>query len=136
MRRALPAAALSVFALVAPVTVQPDRTPPVFAGLRSAITCIPGPVDGDQSSIYHLAWPAASDNRTPQRRIVYDVYRASAPASESFATPTYVTRPGATSFATPPLSSTGTYYFVVRARDAAGNHDRNRRERRGVNICY
>jgi hypothetical protein len=34
-------------------------------------------------------------------------------------------------FRTPPLPSTQTYYFVVRA----GSGDHNRRERRGVNLC-
>ncbi len=68
-------------------------------------------------------------------RIVYDVYRARSPGGESFARPTYVTKPGATTFVTPPLPSSTTYYFVVRARDAAGNRDRNRRERQGVNLC-
>ncbi len=52
-----------------------DRVPPTFAGLKSAVTCIPGPVGGDRTS------------------------------------------------------------SVVRARDAAGNHDHNRRERPGRNLC-
>jgi len=63
------------------------------------------------------------------------VFQATSPGGERFSTPTYTTRRGATSFATPPLSSTLTYYFIVRARDAAGNRDRNRRERPGMNLC-
>ena len=112
-----------------------DRTPPVFAGLRSATTCIPGPVGGDRTSSFHLIWAAAKDKVTSAGRIVYDVYQATSPGTENFSRATYTTRGGATSFTTPPLPSTETYYFVVRARDAARNRDRNRRERPGRNLC-
>ena len=43
--------------------------------------------------------------------------------------------PGATRFRTPGLPSHGSAYFVVRARDAAGNEDRNSREVAGVDPC-
>jgi hypothetical protein len=109
--------------------------PPVFAGLQSATTCLPGPVGGDRLVRYHLHWKAAHDDRTPSSRIVYDVYRASSPGAESFVRPTYVTAPGLTSFTTPPLPSGPTYFFVVRARDAGGHRDANRVERQGVNLC-
>jgi hypothetical protein len=111
-----------------------DRTPPVFGGLDRATTCIPGPIGGDRLSRYHLTWHAARDNLTPRARIAYDIFMAVAPGGESFAHATYTTAPGATSFATPPLSSIQ-HYFVVRARDAAGNRDRNRREQLGANLC-
>ena len=122
-------------ALLVPAALVRDRTPPVFAGLRSATTCIPGPVGGDRTTVYHLRWSAARDTVTPGRRLVYLVYDATSSGAESFARPTYTTRPGVTSFATPPLSTVPEHFFVVRARDAAGNHDRNRREQRGVNLC-
>jgi hypothetical protein len=112
-----------------------ETVAPVFAGLVAAVACLPGPVGGDRLVPYHLRWQAAHDDRTPSSQIVYDVYRARSPGGESFARPTYVTKPGATTFTTPPLPSSTTYYFVVRARDAAGNRDRNRRERQGVNLC-
>jgi hypothetical protein len=109
--------------------------PPVFGGLEAATTCLPGPVGGDRTVVYHLRWHAARDDRTPPARIVYDVYRATTPGGESFRRPTYTSKPGATSFATPALAATVPYFFVVRARDAAGNRDRNRVERQGVNLC-
>jgi hypothetical protein len=112
-----------------------EATPPAFAGLQSATTCLPGPVGGDRSSRYRLTWPAATDDVTPQSAIVYDVYRATEPGGQSFAEPTYTSQPGATSFSTPPLSSRSGWYFVVRARDAAGNRDANRVERQGMNLC-
>jgi hypothetical protein len=112
-----------------------DRTPPTFAGLQSATTCIPGPIGGGQTTSYSLSWDPAADNRTPTGRIVYDVYQASTSGGEDFSSPTYTTPPGATSFATPPLSADKQVYFVVRARDKAGNSDSNTVERQGVNTC-
>jgi len=115
-----------------PVT---DFTPPTFAGLVKATTCIPGPVGPGKSTPYHLTWNPAIDAVTPSNEIAYDVYQATTAGGEGFAAPTYTTPPGVTSFATPPLSSTKTYYFVVRARDLAGNRDSNRVERVGENLC-
>src|SRR6266480_6654443 len=80
-----------------------DNTPPSFAGLKSATTCIPGPVGGGRTTSYHLSWDPATDNRTPSSQIVYDVYQATAPGAEKFSVPTYTTAAGATSFDTPPL---------------------------------
>ena len=112
-----------------------DQTPPAFAGLASATTCIPGPIGGGRTTSYILRWDAATDNATPARRIVYDVYQATEPGGEDFSTPTYSTTPGATSFATPPLPTDKLFYFVVRARDKAGNRDSNTLERQGQNLC-
>jgi hypothetical protein len=111
-----------------------DLTPPTFAGLVSATACVPGPIGGRTTS-YTLRWDAATDNLTPSRRIVYDVYQAAAPGGEEFSTPTYTTRAGATSFATPELPADKAVYFVVRARDKAGNSDLNTVERQGQNLC-
>jgi hypothetical protein len=112
-----------------------DRTPPVFGGLDRATTCIPGPIGGDRLSRYHLTWQPARDNLTPRSRIVYDIYMAATPGAETFAHATYTSAAGATSFATPLLSSVQQHYFVVRARDAARNRDRNKREQLGTNLC-
>jgi hypothetical protein len=113
---------------------RPDQTPPTFAGLVSATTCIPGPIDGRTTS-YTLRWDAATDNLTPARRIVYDVYQAAVPGGEDFSTPTYTTPAGATTFATPELPADKAVYFVVRARDRSGNRDSNTVERQGQNLC-
>lgn len=117
------------------VTAPGDHTPPTFAGLESATTCIPGPIGPGRSSPYHLAWNAATDEVSPASAIVYDVYQTTRAGGENFSAATYTTPPGATNFTTPPLSSTETYYFVVRARDEAGNRDTNKIERMGVNPC-
>jgi hypothetical protein len=114
----------------------PDRTPPRFAGLTQATTCIPGPSGGPvRSSHYSLKWAPATDDATPATGIVYDVFQAAAPGGEDFSTPTYTTAAGATSFTTPLLPDDSPYYFVVRSRDATGNRDANTVERRGTNLC-
>ena len=112
-----------------------DRKPPVFAGLESATTCIPGPIGAGTTASYHLSWEPATDKVSPSSAIVYDVYQASASGGEDFSMPTYTTPPGATSFDTPPLPADETFYFVVRATDEAGNTDSNTVEREGVNLC-
>src|SRR5436190_22746796 len=91
-----------------------DVTPPTFAGLESATTCIPGPVGGGRTTSYHLSWDPATDNRTPSSQIVYDIYQATTSGGEDFSAPTYTTAAGATSFDTPPLPTDRTFYFAVR----------------------
>src|SRR4051812_33903749 len=121
--------------IAATAAKRADSTPPVFAGLKTATTCIPGPIGGGRTTSYHLTWDAATDDVTPSKKIVYDIYQATTPGGEDFSMPTYVTAPGATSFATPPLATDEIFYFVVRARDQAGNGDANKVEREGQNLC-
>ena len=98
-------------------TTAADTTAPMFAGASSATPASPSSIT--------LAWTAATDNSTPQAQIVYLVYQATTPGGESFATPTYTTAPGATSFAVTGLAASTAYYFVVRAEDTSGNIDGN-----------
>ena len=112
-----------------------DTTPPTFTGLNSAITCIPGPIGGGRTASYNLSWNPANDDRTPTKKIVYDIYQAETSGGQDFSTPTYTSSAGATSFTTPPLSADKQFFFVVRARDQAGNSDSNKVEREGQNLC-
>jgi hypothetical protein len=114
---------------------QGDEQPPKFAGLASATTCLPGPIGGGRMTSYTLRWEAATDNVTRSKKIVYDVYQASASGDEDFSVPTYTTAAGVTSFVTPQLPADQVVYFVVRARDKAGNSDSNTVERQGQNLC-
>jgi hypothetical protein len=113
---------------------SPDRAPPTFAGLKSATTCVPGPISG-QSASYQLSWDPATDDVTPPKMIVYDIYQATKSSGEDFSTPTYTVRRGAIAFTTPRLPADQPFYFVVRARDRAGNRDSNQTERKGLNVC-
>ncbi|HUZ82088.1 MAG TPA: hypothetical protein VMU73_07560, partial [Gaiellaceae bacterium] len=105
-----------------------DVTPPQFAGLERAFACTPGPQRPGETTPFSLSWQPASDNRTPAAGIVYDVYFASRAGGENFSRPTWTTQPGATRFRTPGLPSHASAFFVVRARDAAGNEYGNSRE--------
>jgi hypothetical protein len=143
LRRSAGAASLLIVltAAVLLVTSSPaaakrnDHTPPMFAGLKSATTCIPGPIGGGRTVSYNLSWDPATDNVSPSRRIVYDVYQANKSGGEDFSAPTYTTPAGATSFTTQELPTDQLFYFVVRARDRAGNSDSNTVEREGQNLC-
>jgi len=95
----------------------PDTNPPLFAGL-SAISNVTG-------TSAQLSWAAAIDNVTPQANIVYLIFQATSPSGEIYATPSYTTAPGATNFIVTGLTPVTTYYFVVRAKDGAGNIDGN-----------
>jgi hypothetical protein len=105
-----------------------------FAGLKAATTCIPGPIGGGRTSSYHLSWAPATE-KNKHSRIVYEVYQATTRGGENFSTPTYTTASGVTSFDTPQLPTEATFYFVVRARDRAGNEDSNTVEQEGQNLC-
>ena len=137
VRSALVLLVVAVFLVASPTAgaKRRDHTPPTFAGLKSATTCVPGPIGGGRTTSYTLRWDAATDNVSPSSTIVYLVYQANAPGSEDFSTPTYTTAAGATSFATPPLLADKPVYFVVRAQDQAGKIDRNTVERQGQNLC-
>ena len=112
-----------------------DATAPGFAGLARATACTPGAQrPGDKTPAF-LTWTAARDNRTPRSRLVYDVYMSTTPGGEDFLSPTWTTKPGVSSFQTPGLPSHGAAYFVVRARDQAGNEDGNIIERPLTDPC-
>ncbi|MBU1410048.1 fibronectin type III domain-containing protein [Myxococcota bacterium] len=99
----------------------PDTTAPNFTGVISATA--------QSSSTILLAWNAAVDNVTPAGSIVYDIYHATNPGAQNFAVPNFSTSPGASGYTVTGLSPSTTYYFVVRARDGAGNRDVNLIER-------
>jgi hypothetical protein len=112
-----------------------DATPPRFAGLVRATACTPGAQRPGERTPALLSWSAGADNRTPASQLVYDVFMATTPGAENFLSPTWTSAPGATTFRTPGLPSHGTAYFVVRARDRAGNEDANTVERRLIDPC-
>ncbi|HSP55679.1 MAG TPA: hypothetical protein VLS25_08825 [Dehalococcoidia bacterium] len=103
--------------------------------MESAFTCTAGPQAPGQTTPFRLSWSAATDDVTPSALIVYDIFVATTSGGENFSAPTWTTPPGVTTYETPGLPSHETFYFVVRARDQAGNEDRNTVEVRGADPC-
>ncbi len=100
---------------------------PTFGGLSS--------VGSATRTSLALGWTAATDDHTPSSSIIYLVYRAASTGAESYAAPTYTTPAGVTSFVATGLGAGTTYYFVVRARDMAGNFETNTVERSGMTLA-
>ena len=121
--------------IATPTPAPADSQAPKFAGIKTATTCIPGPIGGDRETTYHLSWDPGSDDVTPAEKLVYDVYQATKAGGEDLATPTYTSDPGATTLDSAPVRADTTVYFVVRARDEAGNRDVNTVELEGQNLC-
>jgi hypothetical protein len=117
------------------VSAGGDTRPPTFAGLESAVACTPGAQRPGETTPFTLTWKPATDPHTSSSAIVYQVYESTTAGGEDYAQPTWTTAPGATTFRTPGLPSHGSFYFVVRARDRAGNEDQNAVERHGVDPC-
>ena len=112
---------------------------PSFAGLVSAVrTCppiqpaiIPMPIPERNVT---LSWQAATDPNTPSSQIVYEIFYSATSGGENYSNPSWTTGPGATHF-TVVLNSFANAFFVVRARDKAGNEDHNTIQRMAVTDC-
>ncbi len=110
---------------------------PTFGGLQSATTTCPGAAPIHSSppgKTYTLSWLAATDPVTPSSGIVYDIFFAATPGAENFSSPTWTTAPGAAAYSGQ-LATSGSAYFVVRARDQAGHEDANTVEKLAVPSC-
>jgi len=95
----------------------PDGTPPAFGGLSSAVALSPNSIQ--------LSWSPATDNASLSGSIVYLIYKAASSGGQNFSSPDFTTSAGATSYTVAGLGPSTTYFFVVRARDEAGNIDQN-----------
>jgi hypothetical protein len=96
-------------------TTGPDIVAPTFAGATTATA--------ESPSTIRISWAAGTDETTEAEQLVYNVYMASTSAAQDFTTPTATSAPGATSFLMAGLTPSTSYFFVVRARDQAGNMD-------------
>jgi len=106
-------------------TTSADPTPPTFAGV-TGVTVESAP----RTALF--TWLPATDPETPQNEIVYDVFQGLSPGAEDFTTPIGTSDPGATSVLVTDLTPDSTLYWVVRARDKAGNRDSNTVEVNGM----
>ncbi len=103
-----------------------DQTPPTFDGAQTAKVVSSTDID--------LTWTAATDDVTASANIIYMIYISTTPVGENFLTPNYTTAAGATTYTVTGLNPTTTYYFVVRAKDEAGNVDTNTVERSATTL--
>lgn len=107
--------------MVIPTTAT-DSTPPEFAGLESAF-------DSRKGGSVILTWSAATDpnteecNSDPSEPISYFIYISTTPGSQNFLSPDGITQN--TQIEISGLENGVTYFFIVRARDAAGNEENN-----------
>ncbi len=113
--------------LSAKTAASADIKPPVFAGLVSAT--------GTSATTIDLSWASATDDFSTKDGIFYDIYVANAPGAYDFTAPTTSTLGGATSFQVKGLLPKQTQYYVVRARDEAGNRDANSVERSATSLA-
>ncbi len=87
----------------------PPSTPTAFSATPFSMTQI------------DLAWSASGDNVTPAAGIIYEICRVTGTGGCTAFTIIHTTTAGATNFSSTGLTAGTTYYFVIRARDAAGN---------------
>jgi hypothetical protein len=110
---------------------QLDTKAPTFAGATSAAAA-------PQGSLV-LSWAVAKDALTPAPGIAYLVYLATKTGEEDLSSPNFVSNLGATSITITGLPASvvaeglsadanSTYYAIVRAMDASGNVDSNKKE--------
>ncbi len=103
------------------VTYIEDSLAPTFAGATGAAA--------DSATQITVSWSSATDSVTPSASIVYEICAStvSGACGTSFSV-SDTTTPGATSWQIGGLTASTTYFFVVRARDQAGNRDANTTE--------
>jgi len=99
-------------------TTTSDSTAPTFAGLTSAYAT---------GSSIQLSWNPAQDDFTATNSIIYRIHRATSSGGQAFASILDAVT-GSTSYLDSTILAGTRYYYVVRARDAAGNTDSNTTE--------
>ena len=103
-----------------------DKTAPRFSGVTMALATGTTTID--------LSWSAATDDRTSPGQISYLVYMASSSLRQNFSTPSFQVPAGSTTYQVTGLDLATKYFFVVRARDEAGNIDTNLLERNATTL--
>ncbi|MDH5718008.1 MAG: NHL repeat-containing protein [Spirochaetia bacterium] len=106
-----------------------DTTPPVFGGITYAKSISKYEVE--------LGWAEASDTITTDSSfLVYDVFISTTSGVFDFSKPARTSPAGAVSISVDSLTHETMYYFVVRARDTAGNRDTNIIEKEQSTMNY
>ena len=105
--------------------MPPDVAPPAFGGIVSAAAL--------SETEISLSWKPASDDRTTSSGIVYLIYMSTSSHGQNLAIPSF-TITGTTSRKITGLNQGTTYYFIVRAKDEAGNIDGNTVEKSATTL--
>ncbi|TET37268.1 MAG: hypothetical protein E3J72_06400 [Planctomycetota bacterium] len=98
-------------------TATGDIDPPTFAGATAATIGMGGVL---------VTWETAFDNVSPAPEISYLIYRSTTSGGQVFSTPYAATPPGRLSFTD--AGASGSWFYVVRARDSFGNVETNTAE--------
>ena len=94
-----------------------DNTPPSAPTNLSATALSGGGI--------RLTWTASS----PETDVAqYNIYRATTSGGQNYSSPTYTVSSGTTTYTDTATTNGVTYYYVVRAQDAAGNIETNTNE--------
>jgi hypothetical protein len=108
-----------------------DSTPPTFTGYDTFT------VDSSARTVT-FSWAPGADDKTPTDQMIYDVYESDKSGGEIFtSTPRASSAPGASTLTVTDLTPDTTLYWVLRARDEGGNHDKNTKEASGaINVSF
>ncbi|TKJ47212.1 hypothetical protein CEE34_04755, partial [Candidatus Aerophobetes bacterium Ae_b3a] len=98
-------------------TATADDTPPPSPSNLAAAPITEGGIQ--------LTWTASVSETDVSQ---YNIYRATSSGGQNYSSPTYTVSVGITSYIDSSCTDSQTYYYVVRARDAAGNTDSNTNE--------
>ncbi len=101
-------------------TPATDVANPTFAGAKTAETA-------DGAGV-KLTWDAATDDLTGAKGIQYVIFWSTKTGTQTFGLPHAIAPAGSTEYVVRGLPPEQTLFFVVRARDAAGNRDENKVE--------
>jgi len=93
-----------------------DNTPPSAPTNLSAVALTEGGIK--------LSWTASSSGDVAQ----YNIYKATSSGGQNYSNPTYTVSTGTTTYTDTSTTDGQTYYYVVRAQDAAGNIETNTNE--------
>ena len=96
---------------------KPDSMPPTFAGATGTTNITATSID--------VTFAPATDDVSPPANITYSVYMSLTSKGEDYTKPASATKMGDGPVSVGTLQPGTKYYFVVKAKDAAGNEDKN-----------
>jgi len=114
-----------------PVTATDAATNSASSSISLTLdnTAPPAPTGLTASAIVggsiQLSWTLSSPETDVSQ---YNIYRATSSGGENYSSPTYTVSAGTSSYTDTSTSNGQTYYYVVRAQDAAGNIESNTSE--------